>query len=69
MLTWASEKVAQVRADQPHLRNDLQALVERLNGEARAPSLAINAICYVSIKSANCCDVAGSLVKVDHDPT
>ena len=50
MLTWASEKITHVCADQPHLRNDLPALVERLNGEARAPG-KFQIICHLSLKS------------------
>jgi hypothetical protein len=55
MLMWASEKITHVCADQPHLRNDLPALVERLNGEARAPR-KFQIMCQMSLKSANCGD-------------
>jgi len=52
MLTWASEKITHVCADQPHLRNDLPALVERLNDEARAPKKVSNHMSYIPVVPA-----------------
>ena len=49
---WASEKITHVCADQPHLRNDLPALVERLNDEARAPKKVSNHMSYIPVVPA-----------------